>query len=102
MEDISPKLQQQKQDSISIRLILINIFLAFVYLLCIPQREDDFFVGILYIGILATTLQALFVFTYKGKAPLASKWILAVFVLVTLCYAALVGYAMALGKAFQH
>ncbi|RYD71315.1 MAG: hypothetical protein EOP53_23890 [Sphingobacteriales bacterium] len=102
MEDVSDRLPQQRQNSISVALILTNIFLAFVYLLCTPLREDDFFIGLLGVSILACLLQALFVFTYKGKAPLASKWILAVFVLITLCYAALVGYAMALGKAFQH
>ncbi|MFT3979289.1 MAG: hypothetical protein QM687_02390 [Ferruginibacter sp.] len=93
---------QQKQHTISAGLVVLNIFLGLVYVNCIPQEEDSFFMGFLGVGILAVLLQALFVFTYKGKAPFLSKCILVVLLLATVAYGALICYVIALGKAFQH
>jgi len=102
MPDASNKLAQQNQNRISAVLIIFNIILALIYTNCTPQREDDFFIGLLGIGIFIVLLQAIFVFTYRGKAPLSSKWVLAVFILITLLYAIFIAYVSALGKAFQH
>ena len=93
---------QQKQHTISAGLIVLNIFLGLVYVNCIPQEEDSFFMGLLGVGILAVLLQVLFVFTYKGKAPFLSKCILVVLLLATIAYGMLICYAIALAKAFQH
>lgn len=101
MKDTST-VMQQKQNSISLLLILLNIILGFVYVLCTPQHENDFFTGLFWAVLLAVILQALFVFTYKGNAPLVSKWLLGILLFIALCYGAFLIYASALGKAFQH
>ena len=102
MQDAPENIIKNKQDNLSAALVIINICLALLYVICTPQREDDFFVGLLAVGIAAVLLQLLFVFVRKGKAPLLSKWLLAIFVLATVLYGGLIAYAMALGKAFQH
>ena len=102
MKETSEQLAASKQNTLSAGLIFLNILLALAYLICTPQTEDDLFAGLAGIGVLAVLLQAFFVFSYKGKAPLLSKWLLAIFFLITAGYALLIGYAMALGKAFQH
>jgi chromate transport protein ChrA len=93
---------QQKQNNIAALLIGVNIFLAFVYILCTPQDEDDLFKGLLRIAVMAVVLQALFVFGRKGKAPLASKIILLLFIVIAILYGAFLLYAFGLAKAFQH
>jgi glucan phosphoethanolaminetransferase (alkaline phosphatase superfamily) len=96
------KIAQQKQNNLSAGLIFLNIILAVLYVTCIPQQEDDLFAGLLAVAVITVLLQAIFVFSYKGKAPLLSKWLLLIFFLVAAGYTLFIGYVMALGKAFQH
>ena len=102
MNNVSGTLGREKQNLLSAGLIFLNIILAVIYFNCVPQSEDAFFMSLLAVGIFAVVLMALFVFTYRGKAPLVSKWILALCIVITLIYGLFIGYATALGKAFQH
>ena len=83
-------------------LIALNIILCLLYLFGTSLSENEFFLSFLYAGVFTVLLQALFVFTYKGKAPLLSKWILGILIFITLVYAAFIAHATALGKAYQH
>ena len=102
MAEISTAKNVEKQNSISVLLILANILLGFIFLFCTPRHENDFFLGLLAVGVFSLLLQSVFVFTYKGKAPVASKIILVAILIIVLLYALFIGYAFALGKAFQH
>lgn len=94
--------EQRQQNTFSALLIAVNMVLSFIVVLCIPQHEDDFFMGIFYAMLLAVLLQALFVFTYKGKAPVPARWILGLLVAVAILYGVFIAYIAALGSAFQH
>ncbi|RYY70301.1 MAG: hypothetical protein EOO13_07010 [Chitinophagaceae bacterium] len=96
------QLPEQRQQFISVGLIALNIILALLYAFCTPQTEDSFFMAWLAVGIFAVVLQAIFVFSHKGRAPLLSKWLLFLFFVITAGYGLLIAYTVALGKAFQH
>lgn len=90
---------KEKNSSLSILLIIVNIILVLIFFNLIPSSEDEGIMRMYFAGIAFVVLQGLYAFSYRYRA---AKWFFGISLLILLVFTGLLWYAFQLGKAFQH
>lgn len=93
---------KQKNSSLSVMMIGVNLFLLLIFLNITPSSENEQIEAILFMSFALVVLVGLYAFSYHGKAYRAGKWIFGIALVIFLIFMGLLWYAAQLGKAFQH
>lgn len=90
---------KEKNSSLSILFIIVNVILVLIFFNLIPGSEDEGIMGMYFAGVAFVVLQGLYAFSYGYRA---AKWFFGISLLILLVFSGLLWYAAQLGKAFQH
>lgn len=96
------KALKEKNSSLSVILIVINIVLAYIYTNIGHYSEDESIVNMIGLVGIFTLLLGAYALSYRDKTNRLLNWLFGLALLVFLGSVLLWAYAMALGKAYQH
>lgn len=90
---------KEKNSSLSVLLIIVNVILVLIFFNVTPSSEDEGIMGMYFAGVAFVVLQGFYAFSYRYRA---AKWFFGISLLILLVFTGLLWYAFQLGKAFQH
>ena len=93
---------QQKNSSISILLIFINVLFVLIYKSIGFNSESNVLENRLWLLVSFTILLGGYAFFYNGKKYRVGKWLFAISFVICAIYFGLLWYGMQLGKGFNH
>lgn len=102
MENPATEIQKQKNSSLSIGLIILNICLILIFFNSTGEFAGQGEINLLIVVFSATVLTGAYAFSYHGRGYRIAKWIFAILLLISLFFIGILFYISALGHAFQH
>lgn len=93
---------KQKNSSLSIKLILVNLILLLVFFNCTYTTENQTIFNVIIFFISLTFLLGGYTFSYRGKNHKSSRRLFYISLLISAILTYFLFYMLALGKAYQH